>query len=138
MLSPYLPLRGCIPLLPLRLTFKFVNNDVGVPIRARWAVVIEAVAIVCVSPGHQHWLQAHTRQAVGSSRAPIFAHRGFRERNCPLWCVIENANSSRDASADDGARHHDAVVVVSFHPIVVENTNLGAVLIIQPEWLDSS
>src|SRR6476469_10477783 len=138
MRTPSLPLCSCGILLPLWLAFKLVNNDVGIAIRARRTVVIKAIAIVRVSSSHQHGFQAHTGQAVGSPGTPILAHRRLWERNGSFWGMVENADSSRNAGADHRARHGHTVVVVGFHPIVVENANLGSILVIQPEWLDSS
>src|SRR6185312_2714935 len=124
--------------LPLRLAFELMHNYVGVAIRARRTVVVEAIAVVRVSTGHQHGLETHAGQAVGPSGTPVFANGRFRKRDGSLRSMVKDAEAARNAGADHGPGDDHAIVVVGFHPVVVEDVDLGAVLVVEPERLHSA
>src|SRR5581483_10900022 len=124
--------------VPLRFTLQFVDNHVRVTIGGRRSVVVKAIAILRIASGHEYRLEPHTGDTVGPSTAAPPADWGLGERNGPFGCMVENADAARNARAHHGASYDHAVVVVCFHPIVVENADLRGIFVIQPERLDAA
>src|SRR6185437_17035602 len=60
-------------LIPLGLALQLMNQHVGVAICTGRTVIVEAIAIVRITSGHQNGFQPHSGDAVGPATAPVFA-----------------------------------------------------------------
>src|SRR5574340_1404596 len=125
------------PPLPLQIG-QAPHENVRVPIAARRAPIVEVERELTVTSDHEVRLQTDARETVVTSRAPVIPQRRLGHRVGPLRRVILDTDAARDACADGGAGHYYAVVVVNFHPVVVDDADLRGVAVVDPERLHAA
>src|SRR5689334_7565033 len=109
---------------------KFPHQNGRIAIAANRAPVVEVVRELRVATRHQVWLQSRPGQAVVAARPAASPQWRSRHADGPLGRMVLTADSTGNPRRDDGARHHDAVVVVGLDPVVVSDPERRRIVIV--------